>query len=109
MEAPAHLHLDRRTGLTVTWSDGSTSTYPVAHLRRWSPSAEAVQTRRELDQNPLAVLSGGDDPDELEATDIERVGHYAIRITFSDGHRTGLYSWQWLRSIAPSESQGSQP
>ncbi len=58
--------------------------------------------RRELASNPLAVLPSGETtPTHLEATDIERVGHYAIRIMFSDGHRTGLYSWQWLRSIAP--------
>jgi len=62
--------------------------------------------RRELAENPLAVLpSGTDTQATLEATNIERVGHYAIRITFNDGHRTGLYSWQWLRSIIPTEAE----
>jgi DUF971 family protein len=46
--------------------------------------------------------SGGSTIESLEATAIERVGAYAIRISFTDGHRTGLYSWSWLRSIDPA-------
>jgi DUF971 family protein len=103
MDAPSHLHLDRGAGLTVTWADGETSRYSVGHLRRWSPSAEARQQRQALAENPLAVLpASAATPDSLEAVSIERVGNYAVRISFSDGHHTGLYSWQWLRTIDPA-------
>ncbi len=108
MTCPTHLHLDRHDGLTVEWSDGHKSVYPVAHLRRWSPSAEAKALRQALHENPLAVLptsSATEGP--LEATGIERVGTYAVRITFSDGHHTGLYSWDWLRSIDPDHIVGT--
>lgn len=101
-DAPRHLHLDRKKGLTVTWADGQTSRFPVAHLRRWSPSAEARSARQELSSNPLAVVQAGPSPDDLEAVTIEPVGTYAVRIEFSDGHRTGLYSWDWLRQIDPT-------
>ncbi len=100
--APAQLDLDRARGLTITSNDGQASFYPIAHLRKWSPSAEARQTRDELAANPLAVLpAGGVHADDLTAESLEMVGNYAVRITFSDGHRTGLYSWEWLRRIDP--------
>ena len=100
---PRHLELDRTHGLVVHWTDGRRSIYPVAHLRRHSPSAEARQLREELERNPLAVLpdSGGRDG-PLTAIDAELVGTYAVRIRFSDGHDTGIYTWDYLRSIDPA-------
>ena len=101
--APTHLELDRTKGLHVRWADGSTSFYPVTHLRRWSPSAEARELRTKLDSDPLAVLPASEVSSEaLRAQSLERVGNYAVRIVFSDGHRTGLYSWDWLRTIDPA-------
>ncbi len=102
MKAPRHLDLDRTKGLTIQWRDGSESVYPIAHLRRHSPSAEARELREELERNPLAVLpttTGSTAP--LHAVDAELVGSYALRIRFSDGHDTGLYTWTYLRSIDP--------
>ncbi|MBX2850311.1 MAG: DUF971 domain-containing protein, partial [Phycisphaeraceae bacterium] len=58
---PIHLDLKRDEALTVRWSDGLTSVYPVAYLRRMSPSADARQTREEIVKNPLAVLSSTGD------------------------------------------------
>jgi DUF971 family protein len=102
---PTQLDLDRATGLRITWSDGRESFYTVAHLRKWSPSAEARETRDELQSNPLAVLpAGGSSAADLRAESIEMIGNYAVRIVFSDGHRTGLYSWDWLRQIDPALS-----
>tara|TARA_B100000029_G_scaffold413929_1_gene417152 strand:+ start:64 stop:387 length:324 start_codon:yes stop_codon:yes gene_type:complete len=107
MDPPAHLHLDQEKGLTVTWQDGTTDHYPVPHLRRFSPSAEARQTRASLESNPLAVLPASESSTgPLLAENIEHVGTYAVRITFSDGHRTGLYTWEWLRDIAPDKETG---
>lgn len=101
---PEHLDLKRDEALTVRWSDGKVSVYPVAYLRRMSPSADAQQTREELNSNPLAVLpSGGSSGEPLRAERIEPVGRYAIRIVFSDGHHTGLYTWGYLRAIDQAE------
>jgi DUF971 family protein len=97
---PIHLDLKRDEALTVRWSDGRESVYPVAYLRRMSPSADAEQQREALASNPLTVLqSGGDRP--LRAEKIEPVGRYAVRLIFSDGHHTGLYTWTYLRDIDP--------
>lgn len=101
--APRHLDLDRERGLTVHWRDGRISFYPLTHLRRMSPSAEARELREELARNPLAVLPTGSlRSGPLTARGAELVGNYALRIEFSDGHSTGIYSWEYLRSIDPN-------
>jgi len=101
---PRHLDIKRDRGLTVEWEDGSTSFYSVAYLRKWSPSAEARTLREQLASNPLAVLpaSAVSDGKPLTIVNAEFVGHYAIKIHFSDGHDTGLYSWEYLLEIDPA-------
>lgn len=100
---PTRLDLDRAKGLTVEWPDGSASFYPVAFLRKMSPSAEQRELRKEMERNPLTVLpASGGARGPLRALNAELVGNYAVRITFSDGHHTGLYSWEYLRKIDPS-------
>lgn len=102
---PTALDLKKDVALTVTWSDGRVSVYPVEYLRRKSPSAEAKAFREEQEKNPLMVLpssaSGGGSDQPFRADNAELVGHYALRIEFSDGHRTGLYTWAYLREIDP--------
>jgi DUF971 family protein len=103
IDRPLHLDLRKDRGLTVHWRDGSSSFYPIAYLRRMSPSADARQLREEMKSNPLTVLpssmAGEEGP--LTALSAEMVGNYAIRIRFSDGHSTGIYSWSYLREIDP--------
>ena len=99
---PTHLDLDKSTGLTVHWSDGRQSFYDIKFLRRNSPSADARALREQLAKNPLTVLpSSANQPGPFAATGAELVGNYAIRIRFSDGHDTGIYSWDYLREIDP--------
>jgi DUF971 family protein len=102
---PVHLDLDRARGLDVTWDDGVKSFYPVAYLRRASPSADARALREEMARNPLTVLPAGRSAGPLAAVDAELVGNYAIRIRFSDGHSTGIFSWSYLRSIDPGDGK----
>ena len=99
---PRSLDLHKDRALTVRWSDGRISIYPIAYLRRMSPSADARALREQMERNPLTVLPSSGESDELTATGAELVGNYAVRITFSDGHDTGIYSWAYLRSIDPN-------
>lgn len=97
---PLDLDLQKDSALTVRWSDGKTSVFPVAALRRWSPSAEASEFRKAQASNPLTVMpAGGGSSDPVVATSAELVGRYALRICFSDGHATGLFSWDYLRAL----------
>jgi len=108
--SPKHLDLNKEHGLTVHWQDDTVSFYPIAYLRKMSPSADARALREEIAKNPLTVLpaSAVSDSDKpLMAVDAQLVGNYAVRITFSDGHDTGLYSWVYLRQIDPSTTSAS--
>jgi len=104
-DAPRHLHLKREQGLSVEWQDGTQSFYPVVYLRRMSPSAEQRELRERLAKNPLTVLpaSSASMTGPLIAENAELVGNYAVRIHFSDGHDTGIYSWKYLREIDPDK------
>ena len=100
---PTHIDLKKDRGLTIAWPDGASSYYTIAYLRRMSPSAEQRQLREEMDKNPLTVLpSSQTDGGERVAVGAELVGQYAIRIRFSDGHDTGIFSWGYLREIEPA-------
>jgi len=102
------LDLKKDRGLAIEWADGSLSYFPIAYLRRLSPSADMKELRKQMDQNPLAVLpSGSSSGGAIEAVDAELVGNYAIRITFSDGHQSGIYSWQYLRQIDPDPEKAA--
>jgi len=102
MRPPVKLDLKKDRGLAVEWADGTASYYTIAYLRRMSPSAEQRELREEMARNPLTVLpSSMAGSGEIRATGAELVGNYALRIEFSDGHRTGLFSWEYLRSIDP--------
>lgn len=75
-----------------------------------SPSADNRALKEELAKNPLTVLpaSVANRSGPLTAADAEFVGNYAIKIRFSDGHDTGLYTWKYLREIAPPDAVAPQ-
>ena len=104
---PRHIDIQKDKGLTLHWPDGRTVFYPVAYLRKMSPSADMREARDKMRSNPLAVLPpelANLDAATLTITKAEKVGNYALRLTFSDGHHTGIYSWEYLREIEPQES-----
>lgn len=101
-DAPEHLELRRQSGLLVRWRGGKESFFPLALLRRMSPSADARAIREALAANPLTVIPSSNTPGPLEALAAELVGNYAVRIRFNDGHDTGLFSWRYLREIDPT-------
>ncbi len=102
-DIPISIDLKKDEALTIEWDDGSVSRYPIAYLRKNSPSADARALRDEMKKNPLTVLPSSSSLDRpLAAESAELVGNYAIRIRFNDGHDTGIYSWAYLRQIDPS-------
>lgn len=102
---PKSLDLQRDQALTITWDDDSISTYPIAYLRKMSPSADARALREEIKSNPLTVLPSGENDQPLTVENAELVGNYAIRLIFSDGHDTGIYSWRYLKTIDPAHGE----
>lgn len=97
MHVPVDIQLIGRE-VAIVWDDQRESYHPFEALRAASPSA-SNQGERDI----LGNRYGGDGPKTfpgVEVTGFERVGNYAIRFDFSDGHRTGLYSFDYLRSLA---------
>ncbi|MBS0195580.1 MAG: DUF971 domain-containing protein [Planctomycetes bacterium] len=105
--APTHLDLKKDHGLTIRWQDGTESFYPIGYLRRMSPSADMRNLREQMQKNPLTVLPSKPAGGPLTALGAELVGNYALKINFSDGHNTGIYTWEYLRSIDPKASPRS--
>lgn len=79
--------------LEVAFDDGQRYELPAEYLRVHSPSAE-VQGHGPSQ----AQLVGG--KEEVGIRAVEPVGQYAVRLLFSDGHDTGLYTWKYLHELA---------
>jgi len=82
------LHQKSRV-LEISFADGKTFQLPCEFLRVYSPSAEV--RGHGPGQETLQVGKKN-----VEISHIEPVGSYAIQLSFSDGHDTGLYSWDIL-------------
>jgi DUF971 family protein len=87
---PTEIKLHQKSRLLeVAFADGKTFRLPCEFLRVYSPSAEV------RGHGPgQEVLQAG--KQNVEITRVEPVGHYAVQLTFSDGHNTGIYSWDLL-------------
>ncbi len=77
--------------LVVTFSDAEFA-LPAEYLRVYSPSAEV----RGHGPEERKLVAG---KKHVAIDSIEAIGNYAIRITFNDGHDTGLYAWDYLREL----------
>ncbi|MFI5335735.1 MAG: gamma-butyrobetaine hydroxylase-like domain-containing protein [Opitutales bacterium] len=85
------------TEVAVRWNDGTESFITFATLRANSPSASARGER-----DIFGHQYGGEAPQDFTGVEVlawERVGNYAICFAFSDGHNTGLYSYDLLRRL----------
>jgi len=87
---PTEIKLHQKSQvLEISFADGKTFQLPCEFLRVYSPSADV------RGHGPgQEVLQVG--KKDVEITHIEPVGTYAIQPTFSDGHSTGIYSWDVL-------------
>lgn len=87
-----------RQSLRITWDDGHQSDYPNSYLRDHCPCAYCRENRPSL-RLPVVGKGAG----ELYAEQIGVVGRYALSIRWSDGHDTGIYSYDTLRGLCPCE------
>ena len=85
--------------VAVRWRDGSENFYRMDRLRALSPSAE-TQGEKDLLGKPIGGDRGDRDFSGVRVTGWNPVGGYAIQFHFSDGHNTGIYSFDYLREIA---------
>ena len=86
--------------LHIEWSDGEARRYTVRELRERCPCATCREKRNQPPQpaNPLQVLSPAETR-PLKIAAMKPVGNYAYAIDFSDGHDTGIYTLEFLRTL----------
>lgn len=96
---PTEIRLHQKSRiLEIAFSDGRSFRLPYELLRVYSPSAEV------RGHGPgQEVLQTGKRDVEIRA--LEPVGSYAVQPAFSDGHSTGIYSWDYLYELGDNQDQ----
>ena len=79
--------------LEIDFDDGTKAVLPAEYLRVESPSAE-VQGHGPNERKTIPGKS------TVNIAAVEPIGHYAVRIRFTDGHDTGIYTWAYLHRLA---------
>jgi len=97
--SPTEIKLHQKSRvLEIAFADGMHFKLPYEFLRVYSPSAEV------RGHGPgQEVLQIG--KQNIEITQLEPVGTYAVQPVFSDGHDTGLYSWDYLYSLGMNQDE----
>lgn len=97
---PTKLEKTEDRHLVIEWSDGQVRRYAFKSLRDACPCATCREKRKQPEQpaNLLPVLSP-EEAQPLDITGMKPVGSYAYTIAFSDGHDTGIFSFELLRSL----------
>ena len=87
--------------LLIQWDDGHKGIHVLPTLRKYCPCA-SCKTDMEAHEGiiSLPVLK----PGQYELKSIEPIGSYALQLTWGDGHKTGIYTFDYLRQICECES-----
>ena len=97
---PVRLHLERTKELQIDWSDGVKSVFPLGTLRTHCPCASCKVFREEqATRKSRLTLLPGNYAGDLAAVGAQMVGNYALRIDWSDGHASGIYSFEFLAGL----------
>jgi prepilin-type processing-associated H-X9-DG protein len=106
--ASVKIHISSGAGVDIVWADGHASHFEFVYLREECPCAtcnDAREKKASLGAAPApAILSSPALPmfkPKPRAQAATQVGSYAIQFNFTDGHSTGIYSYDYLRIICP--------
>jgi DUF971 family protein len=98
--AEIEVHIPDRA-MTIQWGDGHRSIYSFDLLRKECPCAVCREAHHTTTEDPFRVVTSAVRPGEVTVAGAEQVGLYAIRFDWTDGHNTGIYSYEYLRSLCP--------
>lgn len=110
---PEHIAISRSKGVQIDWRGGHHSDYGLAYLRDHCPCAGCTGAhgtppqKTDFSTNPFQMYKP-----VLKMETVEPVGNYAVRINWNDGHKSGIYSYDYLREICPCAeclSRGAGP
>jgi DUF971 family protein len=95
MIEPTQIVEESNSSVSIKWSDDSQTLYSAPLLRRSCPCASCVN-----EWTGQKILKDDQIDEELTFTHISIVGRYALNFHFSDGHDTGIFSFDYLRKLA---------
>jgi DUF971 family protein len=101
------------SGVDIVWADDHASHYEFVYLRDRCPCATCNDERAKKTEAPHAAPTTLTSALPMfkpkpRARAAHPVGNYAIQIEFTDGHATGIYSYDYLRTICPCEACASE-
>lgn len=104
--ASVQIHVSTNAGVDIAWSDGHLSHYDFDYLRKVCPCALCNDERRK--KEAFAAGSPGTAALPLfkpkpRARSAAPVGNYAVQIAYTDGHSSGIYSFDYLRTVCPCD------
>ncbi len=94
MVEPRQIIEESDSELSISWSDEAETKYNAADLRRACPCAGCIN-----EWTGEKMLKAENIADDLSFSSISIVGRYALNFHFSDGHETGIYSFDYLRKL----------
>ena len=94
--APLALHREDPDILAVAWNDGTESRYRLKTLRCACPCAVCVN-----EWTGEKMLDDAKVPGDIRPAKLFSVGRYAMGVHWSDGHKTGIYSYEYLKKLEP--------
>ncbi|MBS1792598.1 MAG: DUF971 domain-containing protein [Acidobacteria bacterium] len=95
MVEPVQIIEESDRELAIKWSDDAETNYNAPQLRRACPCASCVN-----EWTGEKILREDSVPDDIFVSSISVVGRYALNFHFSDGHNTGIFTFQYLRKLA---------
>jgi DUF971 family protein len=106
------IHVKTGAGVDITWADGHSSHYDFTYLRDQCPCATCNDERGKKEAMPGAATNLLSSPllpmykPKPRAQAATQVGNYAVQISFTDGHSTGIFSYDYLRTLCPCQECG---
>ncbi len=94
MVEPSQITEENDSEISIVWSDGAKTVYQATQLRRACPCAGCVN-----EWTGEKILDDKKITDDLVFKNVAIVGRYALNFNFSDGHDTGIYTFQFLRNL----------
>lgn len=91
--------------MRIEWADGHTSEYNLQGLRKACPCVTCRGGHEQMGE-PVDIDWGlyEDIIDvDRKIDELEVIGNHALKITWGDGHNTGMYRWDYLRNLCPCE------
>jgi DUF971 family protein len=100
VEPPEAIDVTEKGDVRIAWPGGPAVTLPALRLRDACPCAACIE-----EGTGKKILDPTTIPADIRPEQIAAVGSYAVQIQWSDGHNTGIYTWQVLRDACGLGSQ----